>query len=956
MNREDDNQTFLNLIVQKIDPSNIQEFIKSWIRQECKDFKLVFIQNKGTSDKEKQAITYACGFAYAIGQSELIAVVASEEEAPKAKITRVLKDTSILPTDKLEVLKMRTEASKQKIENQKIEKLEEKVEQNIKIKTAIENKQKLVEKNDATKMMLQQKPIDTEVSQKKEVEKAEITKSIEKVFFKIIVPNYNNMAYIKKCLDSILEQTFQNFKIIVVDDLSTDGSDKFCEAYAKKYPSKIVFQQVKKKGYAGAARNIGLDYPIECKYILFVDSDDWLYNLDVLKNIHKSILNSKTDVKLIKMAMFHFYGKNDSRNFVKKFKDDLTLEYSFYKGCGPGRTCISSDLAKCKFKENRRVANDVIWHLRCIDNITDKNLLNISFPCQTYNCISLTSGTNLIKKNKKSEEFILSMRLLLKDLKEEVFKTSIVKNIQRNLINLYSLQFPDPKPIKEEKLSIAHDIPSLIKNNMKYELQTSFKTKNKIHVLVVNFGDTISYTRQTINDLLVQTEDFDLTIIDNNSDTFNANQKYFNLLHRNWNFPRRHLHIIGLKKTVALNHIWNSFFEMTSNPWLCFLNNDVCIPENFISDNIKVIEKENNAGIINHATNNPKYKVSSVLDYKIYDKLSNSFMHRQGWDFTICRDVYKKIPEEFSTFVGDCIQFYSAYQKSRDVIFLYSSPIIHYCSTSRKKNRAYFYDILKKERALFLSDSKYKEYGNENEYDVDRNLSLMKPENMSLLKQNVYCNKTDIIVSMTTHSKRIQNIPKVLKSIINQTYKPSKIIINISIEEFKNERSIPDDIFHFIITNNIELNWVKTNTKVYKKIIPTLLKYKNSLVLSIDDDFIYPKTMIEDFYKIYKKNPNSPISGNRITKFGLDCHCGCASLVQYKFYNIYIEDYLKYYEHCPSSDIFFTITAFKNGYKYVRTKDLYFKNLKTIPSSYGYSKGGSINMINITYDWLKKNL
>ena len=71
--------------------------------------------------------------------------------------------------------------------------------------------------------------------------KVEVKPHLEKVFFKIIIPNYNNMAYIKKCLDSILEQTFQDFKIVVVDDLSTDGSDKFCEMYARKYPSKIVF-------------------------------------------------------------------------------------------------------------------------------------------------------------------------------------------------------------------------------------------------------------------------------------------------------------------------------------------------------------------------------------------------------------------------------------------------------------------------------------------------------------------------------------------------------------------------------------------------------------------------------------------------------------------------------------------------------------------------------------------
>lgn len=180
--------------------------------------------------------------------------------------------------------------------------------------------------------------------------------------------------------------------------------------------------------------------------------------------------------------------------------------------------------------------------------------------------------------------------------------------------------------------------------------------------------------------------------------------------------------------------------------------------------------------------------------------------------------------------------------------------------------------------------------------------------------------------------------------------------MNISLEEFINERIIPDDVLHFILTNNIELNWVKTDTKVYKKIIPTLLKYKNDLVLSIDDDFIYPKTMIEDFYRVYRAHPNSPISGNKITKFGMACHCGCASLVQYKFYNIYIEDYMKYYEHCPSSDLFFTMAASRNGYAYARTKDTYFTNMKAIKTGYNYSKGNSINIINSTYDWLSKNI
>ena len=92
---------------------------------------------------------------------------------------------------------------------------------------------------------------------------------------------------------------------------------------------------------------------------------------------------------------------------------------------------------------------------------------------------------------------------------------------------------------------------------------------------------------------------------------------------------------------------------------------------------------------------------------------------------------------------------------SKDVAFLYSSPIIHYCSTSRKKNAEHFCNLLNKERQLFLSDDKYKKYGNANTYDVDKSLSLMRPENIDLLTRNVYGNKNNIIVSMTTCNKRI---------------------------------------------------------------------------------------------------------------------------------------------------------------------------------------------------------
>ncbi len=95
----------LNIVVQKIISSNIQEFMRAWLTQRCKDFRLVFIQGKDTSKEEKCTMAYILNFAKALGLSDLVVCAASEAEVPKAEMTKVLRDTSVLPVDNMEVLR-----------------------------------------------------------------------------------------------------------------------------------------------------------------------------------------------------------------------------------------------------------------------------------------------------------------------------------------------------------------------------------------------------------------------------------------------------------------------------------------------------------------------------------------------------------------------------------------------------------------------------------------------------------------------------------------------------------------------------------------------------------------------------------------------------------------------------------------------------------------------------------
>ena len=95
----------------------------------------------------------------------------------------------------------------------------------------------------------------------------------QKKLISVIVTVYKTEKYIKQCVDSILNQTYKNLEIILVDDGSPDGCPEICDKYAKQDDRVVVIHQ-NNTGLSGA-RNSALDI---CKgdYISFVDSDDWI--------------------------------------------------------------------------------------------------------------------------------------------------------------------------------------------------------------------------------------------------------------------------------------------------------------------------------------------------------------------------------------------------------------------------------------------------------------------------------------------------------------------------------------------------------------------------------------------------------------------------------------------------------------------------------------------------------
>lgn len=113
--------------------------------------------------------------------------------------------------------------------------------------------------------------------------------------FSVIIPVYNVENYLRECVDSIVNQTCQDFELILIDNGSTDSSGKICDEYASKYPN-VRVKHLMPNIMASGARNEG-QAMAEGDYILFIDSDDYYIDNKVFEKL-KTKSTSNPDVIL----------------------------------------------------------------------------------------------------------------------------------------------------------------------------------------------------------------------------------------------------------------------------------------------------------------------------------------------------------------------------------------------------------------------------------------------------------------------------------------------------------------------------------------------------------------------------------------------------------------------------------------------------------------------------------
>ena len=178
---------------------------------------------------------------------------------------------------------------------------------------------------------------------------------MDKDLISVIVPVYKVEAYLEECINSIINQTYKNLEIILVDDGSPDNSGIICDKYAKKDERIKVIH--KENGGLSDARNAGIDV-VTGKYITFIDSDDYIENLYIEK-LYLAIKNNNTNI-----SQCGFSKVSNSKEILEKIGYDKNYILS------------GKEMLKDLYMYKNSVENTVVWNKMYLIDL----FKNIRFP------------------------------------------------------------------------------------------------------------------------------------------------------------------------------------------------------------------------------------------------------------------------------------------------------------------------------------------------------------------------------------------------------------------------------------------------------------------------------------------------------------------------------------------------------------------------------------------------
>ena len=249
----------------------------------------------------------------------------------------------------------------------------------------------------------------------------------------VIVPIYNTEKFLRKCIDSIVNQTLEEIEIILINDGSTDNSHIICEEYSKKYPKKIRYINNKNIG-CSASRNLGISLS-QGEYIAFVDSDDYIDG-EMYQEMYEKAKKEDLDIVICGIRYLFYKNKKMNNSIPKniKIKEDY-LKYN-NRMANPVNKLLKKEAIKdIIFPINTHSGEDIVFCYKSI--LKSKKIGHIE---KSYYNYIYHGGNSIFNLEKRLGVFIAFNELYDYLIEENYIKNKeIMKKYYENF-NFYAIR------------------------------------------------------------------------------------------------------------------------------------------------------------------------------------------------------------------------------------------------------------------------------------------------------------------------------------------------------------------------------------------------------------------------------------------------------------------------------------------------------------------------------------
>ena len=295
----------------------------------------------------------------------------------------------------------------------------------------------------------------------------------------VIIPIYNMEAYLARCLDSVLNNTYRNLEVLCVDDGSKDASAEILRAYAEK-DSRIV-PIFKENGGVSSARNAGLDR-MTGEYVTFVDPDDYVHP-QYVELLYRALQESGTEVAI---CGFRTVGPDEAapsdpiafcpENLERLSVSAVFRDHSYRSFCW-GKLFHAPLIGKTRFREDVHYVEDAIFLAELYERSDPLTTAYAPYPLYEY-VQREDSVTKTVKAPLRMQAIrVLSEKLLAPDGRDDIYLDHVLKRALSNRFLLTHI-YPDREA--------AGECGAILRKCRKRVRETKeYRTKTKIVMLLM---------------------------------------------------------------------------------------------------------------------------------------------------------------------------------------------------------------------------------------------------------------------------------------------------------------------------------------------------------------------------------------------------------------------------------------------------------------------------------------